>query len=285
MDLRDYREKPDDGLFEKIQHRLAVRRAMRVGGAVLAGVAVVSVAAVLLFGAKGQRANETAGLRVDESTSQQVNKSAGLQVNETAGQLVVAQNQTLGSEARQSAVTADEQPVRTTVIVPVDTSVTEEDHAYLAAMLPQGTPVVATLNEAVAEQKSATVAQTAVEPEGTLNESTPSTRSAETAAPKAGQPVPHFDNVIWAPNVIIPDGDVDENRLFSIKSTSAMTSFNMQIYNRQGRRIFLTTDPAFTWDATIEGARVPQGAYVWVATFRDSDGNPRQEQGTVTVIR
>ena len=42
MDWKEYKETPEEGMFEAIQKRLRVRRAWRIGG----GVAVVAVAAI-----------------------------------------------------------------------------------------------------------------------------------------------------------------------------------------------------------------------------------------------
>lgn len=107
------------------------------------------------------------------------------------------------------------------------------------------------------------------------------------AAAKGSSPedqVPHYDNLLWAPNIILPDGDSEFN-VFRVVANSEMTDYHLYIYNRNGRQIFITKDPNATWDATLDGARLPQGAYVWVAKFRDSSGTPRVEKGTVTVVR
>ncbi len=268
MNLKDYQEKPADGLFEKIQRRMAVRRALSMGG--FATAIVVVVAATLLLQPRIEE-NEVA-----VGTLSNVEPVVDVQVA-PAVDLTSPAAVTVGNT--DSAVL---QPVGTVIAMPIDT--TADDHEYLAAMLPQGLPEVAKLNEAAAEEQSMSTSVSI----GTVD-SAPSTVPdviiPSTKTDKSGQPVPHYDNVIWAPNLIVPDGDVDENRRFSIKATSDISNFKIHIYNRNGRRIYLATDPSFAWDATMDGVRVPQGAYVWVATFRDSDGNPRQEQGTVTVIR
>ena len=95
----------------------------------------------------------------------------------------------------------------------------------------------------------------------------------------------HEDNLLWAPNVIAPADDKVENRVFKVIATSDLQDFRMHIYNRGGRLVYSTSDINAAWDATAGGSMVPQGAYVWVATFRDSDGVSRREAGTVTVVR
>ena len=275
MNIKDYREMPDDGLFEKIQRRLAVRRAMRIGGVVAAVAAVVTVAAIMLW-PKGQEA---------EMAAVQQQSAAPVAVADEPQSMPVA-------AAEPSAKIAEPMAVREEMAVQPAVAQAEEAEQELdaAALLPQNTPVVADLKvpqendsrEAYRREVGCMPvyigpADDTVKPAIVIN-----TTAAEA---KAGAPVTHYDNVIWAPNVIIPNGDVEDNRTFSIKATSEISDFHMHIYNRSGRRIFMSTDPAFVWDATMGGTKVPQGAYVWVATFRDSDGEPRMEKGTVTVIR
>ncbi len=270
MDLKDYKEMPEDGLFEKIQRKLAVRRATRIGGAVLGAVAVIGTAAVLMWPQSNAEVATMASVQpLAEETAVVVEPAAAPTIANTA--------EPVANKVAKSAATAE--PVQPAAVV--------DEHAYLAAMLPQGMPVVQTLDESSAESGPIRITngvplagQTVV-----ADTTSPATGTNTSKADKAGQPMAHYDNVIWAPNVIIPDGEVDENRTFTIKATSAMTDFKLHIYNRNGRRIYLTADPAFAWDGTMNGERVPQGAYVWVATFRDTDGVPRQERGTVTVLR
>ena len=96
---------------------------------------------------------------------------------------------------------------------------------------------------------------------------------------------PHYDNVLWAPNIIMPMADAEENRVFKVKSTSAVSNFRMVVYSRDGRPVFSSNDIDQGWDARRDGSLVPQGTYVWIARFRDSAGSIRQEKGTVTVVR
>ncbi len=274
MNPKDYREMPDAGLFEKIQHRLKVRRAMRVGGAAVAAVLIAATAVVLFWPRETQEAASVAMRQEIQSPT----ASPAVVADETA----VQPSEVPAIATQVAEGQADIRPAAEQAAAPTVAADPEDDPAWFAAMLPQGSPVVARLDEP-AETSVTGISLDIMDNHGA--DGADGLPVAKSEPSKAGQPVTHFDNVIWAPNLIVPDGEVDENRVFSIKSTSTFTNFKLHIYNRNGRRIFLTTDPAFVWDATIEGTRVPQGAYVWVATFRDSDGNPRQEQGTVTVVR
>ena len=90
---------------------------------------------------------------------------------------------------------------------------------------------------------------------------------------------------LWAPNAIVPDGDEDDNRYFKLVSASPITDFTVRIYNRRGIQVYTSNDPNFRWNATHNGSRVPQGAYVWTVKYRDADGNVQQQRGSVVVVR
>lgn len=278
MKLKDYRETPDEGLFEKIERRLAVRRAARIGGTVLAGVAVAAVvfAVVSVLALQDKR----------EGDRQQL---AAVETQET---VVVAENNVV-TATEVVAENAQERPVRTTVVMPIDTTpevaeatMPEERSADSWLSTGELEEMIRQIESTLPKEKPVTQTEVAASPvdrQAKTTEPTPEVQPAKTA--KSGQPVPHYDNIIWAPNIIVPGGDVEENRTFSIKATSELTNFNLQIFNRGGHRIYNTTDPAFRWNATYNGSPVPQGAYVWVATFRDTEGNPRVEKGSVVVVR
>ena len=273
-DLKDYREQPDKGLFEKIQRRLAVRRAMRIGGTVLAGVAV----AVVAFNVVSVLALQ------DRRDVGQQQMAAG----ESRKAVVMAEN-TVAPTPEAVTDNAREQIVNTTVAMPLDTTpavavaTLPEEKApdswlgrdELEAMIRQTEALIpgeqpAAQAETVADNDSKTAA---VPDENKEKQSTEAVKSSPLN--------PHYDNIIWTPNVIVPGGEVEENRVFSISASSEITNFSLQVFNRRGMRVYSTVDTDFKWDA----AGMPQGAYVWVATFRDTDGHPRQEKGSVVVVR
>lgn len=275
MNLKEYREMPPEGLYAKIQRRLAVRRAMRVGGIAVAAVVVAGAAVWMLWPKADAGVVEVAQQAAVQDVATVIEPtSEPVGVPEVVTKPVADNVGVADNRETAASVTAEDAPA----------PIAESD---MASLLPSNMPVVSQPIEPREEPRTEQWEPPIPEADADADmrrHSDDGTVDAATAD-KAGVPNPHFDNVIWAPNMIIPSGDVDENRRFSIKTTSTITNFRMHVYNRNGRRIYLTTDPSFNWDATMDGTPVPQGAYVWVATFRDSDGNPRQESGTVTVIR
>lgn len=280
MDLKEYRAMPDDGLFEKIERRLLRRRLLRWGGMV-AGVAVVAVAAVWMLH-NGNKAddptfegatalethqehamsdlrNETAEVRYEASDM----KPATASVNAECGM----RNAEL-TEASSNANPQTQSSALHTLRSPLATLTGSENPTLPAATIQhEELPVTDLIPDEPKE-------------EGRVAEATPQAKSGE-SVPET----PHYDNILWAPNMLVPTADDAENRVFKVRATSIISNFQLIVYNRGGRQVFATNDINQGWDAKHNGTLVPQGTYVWVARFRDTDGVLRQEKGSVTVVR
>lgn len=254
---------PDSGLFEKIEHRLRVRRFARIGAAVLVVAAVAGVAVALY--------------PKQQSTIEQQPRQVAMVEPQTE------EPQAMTAETQQSTVepVAKEQgEVVTAVVTPVPdvnredvvfdcifgAPVAEEEERIVEKREPVSVPVMKT--EPVEEKDVAEVENIPNEKSGNNNQETL-----------------HYDNLLWAPNAIAPAADDERNRVFKVVATSEVSHFYLTIFNRGGRQVFATDDINEAWDATLGGAPLSQGTYVWVAKFRDADGVLRQEKGTVTVIR
>ena len=296
MNLKDYRVQPDEGLFEQIEKRLKVRRMVRVGG-VVAVVCVVMVGVmVAVLGSwaaeepqtvVAQVAEMPANVEMQPAASPSETKKPEANLGDAAGRIstdgtivataVETQPAASPSETKKPDANLGDEACRVST---EGTIVATAVETRPAASPSETKKPDANLGDAACRVSTdGTIAATAVEAQ--------TAASPENVADKADPPTPpvHIDNLIWAPNVIVPNGDVDENRVFSVKITSTVTDFHVYIYNRGGRQVFMSTDPDFKWDGTYDGSAMPQGAYVWVAKFRDSSGRARQEKGTVTLLR
>lgn len=93
--------------------------------------------------------------------------------------------------------------------------------------------------------------------------------------------------VLLIPNFFAPDGDVEENRVFRVRTINNITlnNFSMYIYDRRGQKVMQTKNMNDSWDGTYQSRRMPQGAYVYVINYVDVNGEPRSERGTVTLVR
>ncbi len=85
-----------------------------------------------------------------------------------------------------------------------------------------------------------------------------------------------LESQLEVPNVFTPNGD-GKNDEFRVAYRS-LKSYSCYVYNRWGRQVFHSTDPAKGWDGTINGKEAAQGAYYYViqatGTDRDDNGDP-----------
>lgn len=95
--------------------------------------------------------------------------------------------------------------------------------------------------------------------------------------------VPYF---FYAPNAFTPNND-GINDLFYVSGEGIdPDNFEMLIFNRFGNLIFRSTTPFDYWDGrTSDGSLSPVGAYVYLISTLDMDGNPKRYDGKVNLIR
>lgn len=164
-----------------------------------------------------------------------------------------------------------------------------EGAAYTSAHASHVPPLASHVPAAMPVLPESQVAPVQTDVDALIVDDQPSAAGVATATEPKSDPSapvrPHEDNVLWAPNAIAPDYDDEAVREFRLVATSDVSDFRLVIMNRGGRQVYSSGDIGQGWDGTCDGMRVPQGAYVWVARFRDTDGHQRQERGTVTVIR
>ncbi|MBO4600409.1 MAG: gliding motility-associated C-terminal domain-containing protein, partial [Bacteroidales bacterium] len=98
--------------------------------------------------------------------------------------------------------------------------------------------------------------------------------------------VPIHHEALYVPNIILPEGDAEELRLFRVRSNT-VTEFEMTIYTRGGTPIFHTTDLDTPWDGTSNGTPCPQGAYLYNIRYRVPSvaESWKTRSGTVTLVR
>lgn len=286
MNLKDYRMQPDEGLFEKIERRLKVRRMVRLGSGVAAVAVVAGLALWMAVPSASVEGEQTA--RVTEALPSQpqiVTNAIGIEehsataasakIPERKETKAISSMPQIGESERREAAAEGKNNLEKAISVsqPLPAAGWEPSAVVASAGVPE-------------EKVSMGVSTVSKTEEVRHEEDVESHDTPEVV--KAGDPtaVPvHIDNLVWAPNAIAPNGDVDENRRFKLSYSSAVSDFRIHIYNRGGRLVFTSVDPSFEWDGTSHGTTLPQGAYVWVARFRDSTGRLCQEKGTVTIVR
>lgn len=88
----------------------------------------------------------------------------------------------------------------------------------------------------------------------------------------------------YIPTAFSPNGD-GINETFGLINGISSTVFTFYIYNRYGQLVFSTSDPYQKWDGKLKGKPSPNGAYIWMMTYKNRDGFIQTDKGTVMLIR
>jgi gliding motility-associated-like protein len=86
------------------------------------------------------------------------------------------------------------------------------------------------------------------------------------------------------PNAFSPNHD-RLNDVFRIKHPWYIKEFHMMIFNRWGEKVFESYDANQGWNGTWNGIDQPSGAYVWVISLTDKDGQKDSSRGIVILAR
>jgi gliding motility-associated-like protein len=89
---------------------------------------------------------------------------------------------------------------------------------------------------------------------------------------------------IWMPNAFTPNGRNPEFRPL-LAFTNNISSYNMQIYDRWGSRLFQTSDTAQGWDGKHNATDMPQGAYTYYIRLVQSNKEIVEKTGVLMLIR
>lgn len=87
---------------------------------------------------------------------------------------------------------------------------------------------------------------------------------------------------LFVPNAFTPLSD--KNNLFK-PAQADVSDYRMNIYNRQGVLVFDSEDITHGWDGRSRGEVCPSGTYVYVISFRDTEGKPHTQKGTLMLLK
>jgi len=87
------------------------------------------------------------------------------------------------------------------------------------------------------------------------------------------------------PGAFTPNGN-GRNDIFRVPAVFPVTLHYLAVYNRQGARVFYTTNVAAGWDGSFNGHAQAAGVYVWEIVF-DNPLTKKAEgrKGTVVLVR
>lgn len=93
-----------------------------------------------------------------------------------------------------------------------------------------------------------------------------------------------YKEAIWFPNAFTPDEI--SNKVFQAQGLGIL-SLKVEIYNRNGLLIYQFEGFDGSWDGTVDGHKMPQGSYVYKATYTNiiDPSNPLTQSGTVQLLR
>jgi gliding motility-associated-like protein len=92
----------------------------------------------------------------------------------------------------------------------------------------------------------------------------------------------------YVPNGFSPNND-GRNDEFLVYANCTMEDFQMNIFDRQGNQVFITTNVNEGWDGTFRGKQMSTGVFVWQVQFNALNAKGELEtqvmSGDVTLMR
>jgi gliding motility-associated-like protein len=92
--------------------------------------------------------------------------------------------------------------------------------------------------------------------------------------------IPHF---IYVPNIFTPNGDTS-NDLFQI-SGQGIEIFHLEIYNRWGQLLFVSSSINDSWDGNFNNKPEPEGTYYYILKVEYTNGDSEKLNGSLTLFR
>lgn len=89
---------------------------------------------------------------------------------------------------------------------------------------------------------------------------------------------------LYIPSAFTPNGD-GKNDIFKARSFIPFKDFQMQVFNRDGQKVFQTNSILGGWDGKIKGAMAVTGVYIWLIKYRNLTGELIYRKGQVALLR
>lgn len=87
------------------------------------------------------------------------------------------------------------------------------------------------------------------------------------------------------PNAFAPESNRPGANRFGMLNTQIVKLNYLRVYDRWGKLVFETTDPAKAWDGKVNGQLAQTGVYVWEADGFCRSGQRFKTNGNVTLLR
>lgn len=91
-------------------------------------------------------------------------------------------------------------------------------------------------------------------------------------------------NDLYIPNAFTPNAD-GKNDVFRVYPIGAYTLKRLSVYDRWGKSVFSTSDPAIAWDGTLKNLPQLPGTYVYYVEWKKIDGKVVSRKGNLLLLR
>ena len=89
---------------------------------------------------------------------------------------------------------------------------------------------------------------------------------------------------LFIPNAFEPLSNDDRLRIFK-PAYREVKNYEMQIFSRNGKKIFSSKDIALGWDGKINGRLADKGTYIYYIKYEDINGKVHNQNGTLWLNR
>jgi gliding motility-associated-like protein len=89
---------------------------------------------------------------------------------------------------------------------------------------------------------------------------------------------------IFVPGAFTPNAD-GKNDVFRVRASILFPDFQMQIFNRDGQKVFQANSILEGWDGTIGGVKPSASVYIWLIRYRNLKGELVYRKGQVLLLR
>lgn len=91
------------------------------------------------------------------------------------------------------------------------------------------------------------------------------------------------DAVVFTPTAFTPNNDGLNDYFGPLGKVPE--GFRLQVFNRYGETVFVSTAMNTRWDGRYKGELQPMGSFVYIIQFKDINGKQQQQKGYFTLIR
>ena len=290
--LKNYSTQPDPEVWDRIQNTLR-RRALRRRIATVAG-AVATVAAIVVAGIAILRPSAPEAPVVAEFTPgtlqrQNLFRDADPRTAEEIAEAMQARNSAAKPAAKPAAQTSQAQPAK-----PAAPAKPENQPEPASAPTPQPAAQKSAAAPTPSATNTAAIAPAPVAP-ATAAEAPSADNIAATEEPrrvpatvKSPTSNPADDTILWIPNVFAPgspNADINTFRVRMNQPGESITDYRIIIFSRGGQQVYISHNIDQPWDGTFKGRELPQGTYVYVIQYTDSQKLKHIRKGTVTLLK